>query len=171
MMRSISTCVSSCVSAHMRTWWVGGGDVTTGLHTIMASAAQLEKPAPLLIHWDSSNSLKESDFQAKLESKDDEHKIHALEQIIAMLINGELGPKVFMQVIKFCLNSDNHTIKKLLLSFFELVDKRNKDGQFLPEMILAWYDRHLSIDAQHIPTLISIRSSLVVCCLLLVVMR
>jgi coatomer subunit beta len=42
-----------------------------------------------------------------------------------------------MPVIKFCLSSDNHTIKKLLLLYWEVVDKKNKDGVLLHEMILV----------------------------------
>jgi hypothetical protein len=53
-------------------------------------STQLDKPAPLLIHWESTNAMKESDFQSRLESKDDDQKIQALEQIIAMLVNGNI---------------------------------------------------------------------------------
>lgn len=41
-----------------------------------------------------------------------------------MVMNGEkLSPSLMMNVIRFCLPTSDHTIKKLLLLFWEIVPK------------------------------------------------
>ena len=46
-------------------------------------------------------------------------------------------PKLLMTVIRFCVTSDNHMIKKLMLIYWEVIDKTGPDGKLLPEMILV----------------------------------
>lgn len=99
-----------------------------------------EKQCTLLLTYESpiaSQLVKESDFQEKLESKDDSIKIEALKALICGLLNGEQYPKLLMSVIKYCLHSENHLVKKLLLLYWEVVEKRGKDGHMLHEMILV----------------------------------
>jgi vesicle coat complex subunit len=83
-------------------------------------------------------AAKEGEFARLLESKDMDTKINTLKAIIMNTLNGESYPKLLMPVIKFCLNSDNHLIKKLLLLYWEVVDKKTKEGNLLHEMILVW---------------------------------
>lgn len=80
-----------------------------------------------------------------LESKDIETKIATLKQIVMNTLNGEQYPKLLMPVIKFCLNTDNHFIKKLLLLYWEVVDKKTKEGNLLHEMILVWCARGVRV--------------------------
>ncbi len=97
---------------------------------------QLERPCPLLLQHENMFT-KESDLMLQLEEKDDAVKASALQQIIARMINGETFPKAVMQVIKFALHSDDHTVKKLVLIFWELVERTKADGKLHPEMILV----------------------------------
>ena len=90
----------------------------------------------VLLSYDSV-LVKESDFQQQLESKDEAVKVDALKALIAALVNGEHYPKLLMSVIKFCLHSEHHLIKKLLLLYWEVVEKKNKEGVLLHEMILV----------------------------------
>lgn len=100
--------------------------------------SQQEKQCTLLLSYDSPLGLvKEQDFIEKLESKDEEIKIEALKCLIAGVVNGEHYPKLLMSVIKFCLHSENHFLKKLLLAYWECVEKKGKDGHLLHEMILV----------------------------------
>ena len=46
-------------------------------------------------------------------------------------------PSLLMVIIKFLMPLDDHTIKKLLLIFWEIVPKTGKDGKLLQEMILV----------------------------------
>lgn len=53
------------------------------------------------------------------------------------MLNGERLPGLLMTIIRFVMPSQNHTIKKLLLIFWEIVPKTTADGKLLQEMILV----------------------------------
>ena len=53
------------------------------------------------------------------------------------LLNGEKMPSILMTIIRFVLPLQDHTIKKLLLIFWEIVPKTGSDGKLLQEMILV----------------------------------
>ncbi len=99
----------------------------------------VEKTCPLLLfQLDSESTPKIDELQRKLESDDDSEKIQALKQIIHCIISGIDMTRLTMQVIKFCLRSNNHTIKKLLQIFWEVLDKTDSNGKLKAEMILVW---------------------------------
>lgn len=54
-----------------------------------------------------------------------------------MILNGEKLPGLLMTIIRFVLPLQDHTIKKLLLVFWEIVPKTTPDGRLLQEMILV----------------------------------
>jgi coatomer subunit beta len=55
-----------------------------------------------------------------------------------MMLNGEkLNQSMLMYVIRFCLPTADHFLKKLLLIFWEIVPKTNAEGKLLHEMILV----------------------------------
>ena len=47
-------------------------------------------------------------------------KIKALKQTIMLLLSGESLPRVLMSVIRFCSNTDDHMLKKLLMLYWEV---------------------------------------------------
>jgi coatomer subunit beta len=47
-------------------------------------------------------------------------KIKALKQTIMLLLSGESLPRVLMSVIRFCSNTDDHALKKLLMLYWEV---------------------------------------------------
>lgn len=53
-------------------------------------------------------------------------QIEALKALVSNVIAGEVYPKLLMSVIKFCLHCENHLVKKLLLTYWEVVDKKSK---------------------------------------------
>lgn len=53
------------------------------------------------------------------------------------MLNGEKLPGLLMTIIRFVLPLQNHTIKKLLLIYWEIVPKVSADGKLLHEMILV----------------------------------
>lgn len=57
--------------------------------------------------------------------------------MIQLLLNGERLPGLLMTIIRFVLPLQNHTIKKLLLIYWEIVPKVSGDGKLLQEMILV----------------------------------
>jgi coatomer subunit beta len=64
-------------------------------------------------------------------------KIEALKQSIKLIVSGERLPGLLMTVIRFVLPLQDHTVKKLLLVFWEIVPKTTPDGKLMQEMILV----------------------------------
>lgn len=71
------------------------------------------------------------------EKGDEKVQIDTLKKVIKLLLNGERLPGLLMTIIRFVMPSPNHTIKKLLLIFWEIVPKTTPDGKILQEMILV----------------------------------
>lgn len=72
-----------------------------------------------------------------LEKGDVKTKIDALKNTIQMILNGERLPGLLMTIIRFVMPVQDHTIKKLLLIFWEIVPKTTSDGKLMQEMILV----------------------------------
>jgi len=94
----------------------------------------------------------EDDIAKDLESSDDNVKKHALKAAIMAMLGGETMPRILMQVIRFCINSDDKPLKKLTMLYWEVVPKyQDLTGEellqqaagnavprkLLPEMILV----------------------------------
>eukprot|EP00457_Paulinella_chromatophora_P001116 gb/GEZN01001118.1/.p1 GENE.gb/GEZN01001118.1/~~gb/GEZN01001118.1/.p1 ORF type:complete len:1003 (+),score=201.18 gb/GEZN01001118.1/:53-3061(+) len=101
------------------------------------AALQLERQCTLLVGTDDSTVVSESDLAKRLESKNDDDKIKALKELILATLQGENFPRLRMHVIKYCINTRNKTLKKLLLNYWEVVEKRDDEGKPLHEMILV----------------------------------
>nr|CCC89365.1 putative coatomer beta subunit [Trypanosoma congolense IL3000] len=71
----------------------------------------------------------------------------ALETLIRLHVNGEPQNHMIMTVIKYITPLDDHWIKKLVLYFWEVVDKTDSNGKLLSEMILIC--SFLREDLQH----------------------
>lgn len=78
-------------------------------------------------------------------------KTEALKKVIIMILNGEKLPGLLMTIIRFVLPLQDHTIKKLLLVFWEIVPKTTPDGKLLQEMILVC-DAYRKV--KYLPTLL-----------------
>ncbi|KAG8438436.1 hypothetical protein GDO86_008931 [Hymenochirus boettgeri] len=79
----------------------------------------------------------EISLKSDLEKGDVKSKTEALKKVIIMILNGEKLPGLLMTIIRFVLPLQDHTIKKLLLVFWEIVPKTTPDGKLLQEMILV----------------------------------
>lgn len=76
-------------------------------------------------------------FSILSEKGDLKTKIEALKKTINMILAGDKLPNILMIIIRFVLPHQDHTIKKLLLIFWEIVPKTTADGKLLQEMILV----------------------------------
>jgi len=79
----------------------------------------------------------EMQLKNDLEKGDTKVKIEALKKTIYMILNGEKIQGLLMNIIRFVLPSQDHTIKKMLLIFWEIVPKTYPDGKLMQEMILV----------------------------------
>lgn len=84
-----------------------------------------------------SEPLNELQLKQDLEKGDVNVKIDALKKTINLILSGERLPGLLMTIIRFVLPLQDHTIKKLLLIFWEIVPKTKPDGKLLHEMILV----------------------------------
>ena len=83
------------------------------------------------------------------EKGDTRIKIEALKKVIQAILNGEKqSPMMLMTVIRFVMPLQDHTIKKLLLIFWEVVPKYTPDGKMMQEMILVC-DAYRKVNFQH----------------------
>lgn len=94
----------------------------------------------------------QEEISKDLENNDPKVKRHALKAAIMVMLGGETMPRILMQVIRFCINTDDKALKKLCMLFWEVVPKyqeltsdeiiRAASGavpqrKLLPEMILV----------------------------------
>ncbi|XP_076054623.1 coatomer subunit beta [Oratosquilla oratoria] len=98
----------------------------------------LEQPCYTLIQAP-GDSEQPSELQLRndLENGDIPVKTSALKKTIQLILSGERLPGILMTVIRFVMPLEDHTIKKLLLVFWEIVPKTTTDGKLLQEMILV----------------------------------
>ncbi|XP_022920365.1 coatomer subunit beta [Onthophagus taurus] len=98
----------------------------------------VEQPCYTLINVPTDTEpYNEMQLKQDLEKGDIKQKIEALKKTINMILAGERLPGVLMTIIRFVLPLQDHTIKKLLLIFWEIVPKTTADGKLLQEMILV----------------------------------
>eukprot|EP01071_Lankesteria_metandrocarpae_P006243 Lankesteria_metandrocarpae@DN4291_c0_g1_i1.p1 len=99
---------------------------------------EFEKNCTVLLRSELSSPASVTDLQKRLESPQLGVKAKALEDTIFWTIQGEAYSKLLMSVIRFAVPSHEHRIKKLLLLYWEVVDKCKPDGTNLrDEMILV----------------------------------
>ncbi|XP_032511687.2 coatomer subunit beta isoform X1 [Danaus plexippus] len=98
----------------------------------------VEQPCYTLINFPTDTEpYSEQQLKTDLEKGDIKKKIEALKKTIGIILSGEKIPGLLMIIIRFVLPLQDHTIKKLLLIFWEIVPKTTPDGKLLQEMILV----------------------------------
>ncbi|KAM3958230.1 LOW QUALITY PROTEIN: coatomer subunit beta [Aphomia sociella] len=100
--------------------------------------ASVEQPCYTLINFPTDTEPhNEMQLKLDLEKGDIKKKIEALKKTISIILSGEKIPGLLMIIIRFVLPLQDHTIKKLLLIFWEIVPKTTPDGKLMQEMILV----------------------------------
>uniref|UniRef100_A0A182TUN0 Coatomer subunit beta n=1 Tax=Anopheles melas TaxID=34690 RepID=A0A182TUN0_9DIPT len=79
----------------------------------------------------------EMQIKQDLEKGEVNVKIETMKKVIQLMLQGERLPNLLMTIIRFVLPLQNHTLKKLLLIYWEIVPKTSPDGKLLQEMILV----------------------------------
>jgi hypothetical protein len=98
-----------------------------------------ERPCPLLVSHSPTDIPSIPHLKKALEDANVDTKIDALKKVILLMLSGEPATQLLMPIIRFVLTSKDRTIKKLLMLYWEVVDKKAADGKLLHEMILVWY--------------------------------
>lgn len=97
----------------------------------------IDKNCTFLISTEKSTGVSQDDICKLLESPEVHNKIDGLKKAITCMLAGESFPRVLMTVIRFCITSHDHMLKKLLIVYWEAVPKHGADGKMLTEMILV----------------------------------
>uniref|UniRef100_A0A0K6S8R1 Clathrin/coatomer adaptor adaptin-like N-terminal domain-containing protein n=1 Tax=Chromera velia CCMP2878 TaxID=1169474 RepID=A0A0K6S8R1_9ALVE len=98
---------------------------------------EYDKNCTVIINLESDKQPSAAELQKKLESSKETDKREALEHIILQMMHGEPHARLLMSVIRFVVTSNDHRIKKLLMLYWEIVDKCKPDGELKEEMILV----------------------------------
>ncbi|ESL09594.1 hypothetical protein TRSC58_02683 [Trypanosoma rangeli SC58] len=112
-----------------------GGDRGASVLVRMSEGFNQEAACTLLVGYD-GGSVNLKELKAALEKGDVVARAEALEMMIRLHLNGELQNHMIMSVIKYITPLEDHLIKKLMLYFWEVVPKTDKNGKLLSEMIL-----------------------------------
>lgn len=98
-----------------------------------------EKPCTLILSLPANDTPPNvSELAKQLEKGTPDQKIEAMKTVITHLLNGETYPQLLMVIIRFVMPINNKKLKKLLLLYWEIVDKSNAQGKLLQEFILVW---------------------------------
>ncbi|EPY32438.1 coatomer beta subunit [Strigomonas culicis] len=114
-----------------------------------AVVSSQEVRSTLLIGIGDADRMTAKDIKEALEKGDTKARATALENMIRLHLNGESQNHMIMTVIKYITPVEDHLIKKLVLYFWEVVDRTDKDGNLLSVMILIC--SFLRNDLQHHP--------------------
>jgi coatomer subunit beta len=91
----------------------------------------------VILNTDNQSLVSQEEILKQLEDSDDRIKVKALKSAILLMLGGEPMPRILMTVIRFCINTEHHEFKKLLMLFWEIVPKYDSKKKLLPEMILV----------------------------------
>lgn len=99
-----------------------------------------ERPCSLLVFDGLLGEFKTEELRSRLEKGDTREKIGAMKKIVVATANGQMKctPQLLLAIIRFVMPEPDRTLKKLLLLFWETVDKvEPTTGKLRPEFILA----------------------------------
>ncbi|XP_057452814.1 coatomer subunit beta-1-like [Lotus japonicus] len=96
----------------------------------------MEKSCSLVGPFDKGTPALANKIKESLKRNDVGAKIVALKKAIMLLLNSEIIPHLFITIIRDVLPYEDHTVQKLLLLYFEIIDKTDSRGKVLPDMIL-----------------------------------
>jgi len=99
----------------------------------------------------------EADIRRDLEDNDPQVKRHALKAAIMAMLGGEAMPSILMQVIRFCINSQDKPLKKLCMLYWEVVPKYQEPTS---EELLAAASSGVPIQRKMLPEMILVCNAL-----------
>lgn len=96
----------------------------------------MAKACHLIIEYDVSNPPNPPDLQKLLEKGTLEQKIDAMKTLILMILQDENFPRMIMTVVQHIMRVESHEVKKLLLLYWEIIEKTKPDGTIKDEMVM-----------------------------------
>eukprot|EP00818_Percolomonas_sp_WS_P000497 CAMPEP_0117450660 /NCGR_PEP_ID=MMETSP0759-20121206/8588_1 /TAXON_ID=63605 /ORGANISM="Percolomonas cosmopolitus, Strain WS" /LENGTH=955 /DNA_ID=CAMNT_0005243199 /DNA_START=103 /DNA_END=2966 /DNA_ORIENTATION=+ len=114
--------------------------------TASSSTQKSFKPCYQIVFYEKQHPSKK-EIVDMLENGSDEKKYEALKHVVWQHMGGEKQDQLLMTVVKYVLSSTFKPLKKLLLYFWENVEKTDENGELLPQMMLIC--SHLRNDLTH----------------------
>lgn len=99
----------------------------------------MDKPCYLLLGASRASAGTENEIRKKLKDSSIAAKTEGMKEVLVAMLNGEKMDALLMPIIQDVLPTKDKALKKLLLYFFEAVDKKELDGSLKREFILVWY--------------------------------
>lgn len=99
--------------------------------------ADKEAPCYLLIGNDVEQTPSPQEVQQTLTKGTLDEKVDMMKKLIKLIIHDESFPKFTMLVLQCVAPSEDHELKKLLLLYWEVIEKRKADGAIKDELMLA----------------------------------
>ena len=94
------------------------------------------KACYLIIDYDVQSPPSSGEIAKLLEKGTEEEKIDAMKTLILMILQDEHFPRMIMTVVQHAMRVDSKDMKKLLMIYWESIEKTNPDGTIKDEMVM-----------------------------------
>lgn len=94
------------------------------------------KACYLIIDYDVQSPPNSTEIAKLLEKGSEEEKIDAMKTLILMILSDEHFPRMIMTVVQHAMRVDSKEMKKLLIIYWETIEKTNPDGTIKDEMVM-----------------------------------
>lgn len=94
------------------------------------------KACYLIIDYDVQSPPTSAEISKLLEKGNEEEKIDAMKTLILMILQDEHFPRMIMTVVQHAMRVDSKEMKKLLMIYWESIEKTNSDGTIKDEMVM-----------------------------------
>lgn len=96
----------------------------------------MSRNTSLIIEYDVSQAPSSGDITKLLMMPRVVDKIDALKTLILLIQSDETYPRLIMQVVNYCSREEDHELKKLLLIYWEIIEKTHPDGRLKDEIVM-----------------------------------
>lgn len=94
------------------------------------------KACYLIIDYDVQSPPSSTEIAKLLEKGSEEEKLDAMKTLILLILSDEHFPRMIMTVVQHAMRVDSTEMKKLLILYWETIEKTNSDGTIKDEMVM-----------------------------------
>ncbi|CAG9313965.1 unnamed protein product [Blepharisma stoltei] len=94
------------------------------------------KPCYLIIDYEVLSPPSNQEIAKILEKGTEEEKIDAMKTLILMILQDDHYPRMIMTIVQHAMRVESKEMKKLLLLYWEAIEKTNPDGTIKDEMVM-----------------------------------
>lgn len=95
-----------------------------------------QKACYLIIDYDVQTPPSSAEIAKLLEKGNETEQIDAMKTLILMILQDEHFPRMIMTVVQHAMRVDSKEMKKLLMIYWESIEKTNPDGSIKDEMVM-----------------------------------